>query len=150
MEFIGIIIAVAAFLFSSLFDNSKKQAPKPKSPQIPKPVKTERNRESTVLRVPEKAKKAVEKAVEKENPLSELERLHRENASLQKKIKMMEKQRSRGVQSPLPKKEDSADAEGLFTKDNVIQAVVFSEVLSAPRARNPHRASMHRKGKNRV
>ena len=111
----------------------------------PKPVKPEVKRAAPVMTVPEKPKKVEKK---REMPLSELERLQRENASLQKKIKMMEQQRTRGVQAPILNKEDKADAEGFFTKDNIIQAVVFSEVLASPRARNPHRASVQRKVKN--
>ncbi|HEO8418598.1 hypothetical protein [Niallia sp. FSL W8-0635] len=145
MEILPIIIAVAAFLFSSVFDKSKKQAPKQTRPQAPKSVKPDVIREPTVIAAPEKPKKIVQNV---EKPLSELERLERENASLQKKIKMMEKQRNRGVQAPILKKEANADSEGFFTKDNIIQAVVFSEVLASPRARNPHRASMQRKAKN--
>ncbi|WP_400242466.1 hypothetical protein AB3U99_15885 [Niallia sp. JL1B1071] len=150
MEILPIIIAVAAFLFSSVFDKSKKQAPRQTRPQAPKSVKPDVVREQTVIIAPEKPKKVV-KHVEK--PLSELERLERlerENASLQKKIKMMEQQRNRGVQAPILKKEANldSDSEGFFTKDNIIQAVVFSEVLASPRARNPHRASMQRKAKN--
>ncbi|SLL32620.1 Uncharacterised protein [Mycobacteroides abscessus subsp. abscessus] len=145
MEILPIIIAVAAFLFSSVFDKSKKQAPKQTRPQAPKSVKPDVIREPTVIAAPEKPKKIVQNV---EKPLSELERLERENASLQKKIKMMEKQRNRGVQAPILKKEANVDSEGFFTKDNIIQAVVFSEVLASPRARNPHRASMQRKAKN--
>jgi cell shape-determining protein MreC len=145
LEILPIIIAVAAFLFSSVFDKSKKQAPKKTRPQAPKSVKPDVVREPTVIAAPEKPKKIVQNV---EKPLSELERLERENASLQKKIKMMEKQRNRGVQAPIFKKETNADSEGFFTKDNIIQAVVYSEVLASPRARNPHRASMQRKAKN--
>ena len=96
------------------------------------------------MAVPEKTKKVVEK----KKPLSELERLQRENASLQKKIKMMEQQRNRGAQVPvLNKVVKGADSEGFFTKENIVQAVVFSEVLASPRSRNPHRASMQSKTK---
>jgi len=146
LEILPIIIGLVAFLFSSIFDSSKKQqGPKQKRAPAPKPVKPEVKRVSPVMTVPEKPKK-VEKKTEK--PLSELERLQRENASLQKKIKMMEQQRNRGAQVPIPNKEDNADSDGFFTKDNIIQAVVFSEVLASPRARNPHRASIQRKVKN--
>lgn len=60
---------------------------------MPKQVNAEVERERQVMTVPVKSKKVVQ--VEK--PLSELERLQRENASLQKKINMMEKQRNRVV-----------------------------------------------------
>lgn len=145
MEILPIIIAVAAFLFSSVFDKSKKQVQKQNRPQAPKSVKPDVVREPTVIAAPEKPKKVVKNM---EKPLSELERLERENASLQKKIIMMEQQRNRGVRVPILKKEASSDSEGFFTKDNIVQAVVFSEVLASPRARNPHRASMQRKAKN--
>lgn len=140
MEILPIIIAVVAFLFSSVFDNSKKQqAPKPKRPQMPKQVNTEVERERQVMTVPVRPKKVVQE----EKPLSELERLQRENASLQKKIKLMEKQRNRVVPGPiLTKNQPQEESEGIFTKDNIVQAVVFSEVLASPRSRNPHRASM--------
>jgi hypothetical protein len=140
LEIVPIIIAVVVFLFSSVFDNSKKKpAPKPKRPQVPKQVNAEVERERQVMTVPVKSKKVVQ--VEK--PLSELERLQRENASLQKKINMMEKQRNRVVQGPIiNKNQPLEESEGLFTKDNIVQAVVFSEVLASPRSRNPHRASM--------
>lgn len=145
MEILPIIIAVAAFLFSSVFDKSKKQVSKQNRPQAPKPVIPDVEREPTVIVTPKKPKKVVQNV---EKPLSELERLERENASLQKKIKMMEQQRNRGVQAPILKKEANSDSEGFFTKDNIIQAVVFSEVLASPRARNPHRVSIQRKAKN--
>lgn len=106
---------------------------------MPKQVNAEVERERQVMTVPVKSKKVVQ--VEK--PLSELERLQRENASLQKKINMMEKQRNRVVQGPIiNKNQPLEESEGLFTKDNIVQAVVFSEVLASPRSRNPHRASM--------
>ena len=145
MEILPIIIAVVAFLFSSIFDNSKKQqAPKQTRPQVPKPVNREVERKQPVMAVPEKTKKVVEK----KKPLSELERLQRENASLQKKIKMMEQQRNRGAQVPvLNQVVKGADSEGFFTKENIVHAVVFSEVLASPRSRNPHRASMQSKTK---
>ena len=147
MEILPIIIAVVVFLFSSVFDNSKKkQVPKPKRPQVPKQVNAEVERERQVMTAPVRPKKVVQE----EKPLSELERLQRENASLQKKIKMMEKQRNRVVSGPtLNKNQFPKESEGLFTKDNIVQAVVFSEVLASPRSKNPHRASMQHRVTNR-
>lgn len=144
MEIVPIIIGVLAFLFKVIFENDKnKQTPKPTRQQVPKskPVMPQEVREQTVIPPVVKHKEPRKQQVEK--PLSELERLQRENASLQKKINMMEKQRNRVVQGPIiNKNQPLEESEGLFTKDNIVQAVVFSEVLASPRSRNPHRASM--------
>ena len=144
MEIVPIIIGVLAFLFKVIFENdtNNKQAPKHKRQQSPKPVMPQEVREQTVIPpVVKQPKQQIDK------PLSELEKLQRENARLQNKIKVMEKQKKRDVQTPIELNASDAGSQGFFTKENIVQAVVYSEILASPRSRNPHRASMKHKMK---
>lgn len=164
MEFIGIIIAVVGFLFSYLENEKKKkkqnekpnQKPskelnqksneKPKKPPIiiDNPFKTLEKTDNTTL---ENIRSFLGNEEKKQDTSSqEIEDLKRQNERLKKKLKLIEQQRL--SYSKVADTSPEASKSNLFTKDNAVEAIVFSEVLSAPRAKSPHysyRKSMTRK-----
>lgn len=136
MEYIGIIIMIIGFLFSLLEKDKKNKEKKQKQLARKSPTKTQENTGNKTIRP--QAREQVVATSNIDSSLSELEQLKRQNASLQKKLKILERQQ---VINKATKFEKTANPkeESFFTKENIVDAVVFSEVLSAPRARVPHR-----------
>lgn len=147
MEYISIIIIIVGFLFS-LFqkeatENKKKKSNQPKS--IPKqinqapPIQREVPRPASPSVLQEAIKKRVAESIEYvEKPHPDVEKLRSEKERLERKVKRLEKEKQ-SMSSRISVVSATNDKNTVFTKENLKDAVIFSEVLAAPRAKNPHR-----------
>jgi hypothetical protein len=145
LEYISIIIVVIGFLFS-LFQKENKQTKqqtqtKPSMKRtVPAPVEIPRE-----IIVPDQVSNRAKEYVEiADKARAEVEALRREKNSLEKKIRMLDQKQKVSIATAKPNQTPVKKEGRLFTKENLVEAVIFSEVLSAPRARNPHRANKRR------
>ncbi|MFT8320505.1 MAG: hypothetical protein ABF649_06330 [Bacillus sp. (in: firmicutes)] len=126
MEYISIVAIVVGFIFSLLKKEKTSRSNNPSTQQkdIHAPA-----RKMVVAEIPAVVQ-TQENLIERE--LTELEKLKKEKALLEKKLRSLEMY-TKNAQNP-----SSASAKhpnGLFSKENVVDAVIFSEVLSPPRAK---------------
>ncbi|PKG21780.1 hypothetical protein [Niallia nealsonii] len=131
MEYISIIAIVVGVLFS-LFEKSGKE--KKKIP-MSTPIPTKKHTPPSLSE-----EKRIDHSKEISIPLSELEtiklqgrteldNLKKEKKMLEKKLRILEHQTKVMVKDSSPSQEQ---ANGFFTKNNVVDAIIFSEVLSPP------------------
>ncbi|GKU81314.1 hypothetical protein [Niallia sp. NCCP-28] len=134
MEYISIIAIVIGVLFS-LFEKSGKEKKKIPTP-TPIPTKKytpssfseeKRRAESKKISLP-----AGEPETIKLQGKTELDKLKQEKKMLEKKLQILEYQTKVMAKDSLPSQEQ---ANGVFTKNNVVDAIIFSEVLSPPPSR---------------
>lgn len=132
MEYISIIAIVVGVLFS-LFEKSGKQ--KKKTP-TPTPAKktfsssfSEEKRKTTLKEI---STPVSELETIKSQGKMELDKLIKEKKRLEKKLQLLEQQTQQDEKALPLSYEKSA---GVFTKNNAVDAIIFSEVLSPPRSK---------------
>ncbi|MGP7819044.1 hypothetical protein [Niallia sp. 01092] len=128
MEYISIIAIVVGFIFSML-QKEKKSSPKNKTNQQ-KPFSLPEDEVFTEKNIYENTEEIVD-TVE-----TELEQIKKEKALLEKKLKSIELYNKKMTKDTFNSKKSG---DGLFSKDKLIDAVILSEVISPPRAKNGHK-----------
>jgi len=145
LEYISIIVIVVGFLFS-LFQKKAQEENNKKGQKKPTPVKPDFTKQ--VIR---KMEQAFEAPVKKEtvstkvNELNELEALKKERDALKQKLKRMEAASVRHVKAE-QKAEPLLGDKGLLEGHSLAEAVIFAEIIGAPRAKRPHPATRKKQG----
>lgn len=147
MEYISLIVVIIGFLFSMFQKEEKKGSGKKtlkKKSVRTEPVSIPVNREKKIEQT--RTTSANEYVDLADKAKREIAALKKESASLEKKIHMLNQQQKMQIEANyLSHKTPSDNGRGFIRKENMVDAVIFSEVLAPPRAKNPHRVY---KGKN--
>ncbi|WP_445490340.1 hypothetical protein [Niallia sp. 03133] len=137
MEYISILVLIVGFIFSMLQKDKKTRS---------KRIPTE-HRQYSIPAEEADAPKNRNVAKANEEPIKdavqqELERLKKEKAWLEKKLKSIEIHTIHKQKNTFETKNED---NGLFSKNKLVDAVILSEVLSSPRAKSGYRMNT-RKG----
>lgn len=134
MEYISIIAIIVGVLFSLFEKNGKNKKKIPTPTSIPTksqslPSLFEEKKIDVPIEIPASISEVETIATRGQ---SELDILKQEKKMLEKKLRILEHQtKVMKINSSSSEKK----ANGVFTKNNVVDAIIFSEVLSKPRGR---------------